>query len=98
MSSSGFLSLGLLESVKKIIPAFCTPYFAGNFAAHLAKRHFQTRSGKNLSNLVVKFPKAFKGSFNSIIFLTSYNSQPYRTPYARHHPRTKYNYCLHIPA
>lgn len=53
---------------------------------------------KNLLNLVVKFPKTFKGSFHSVIFLIFYNSQPYRTPYARHHPRTKYNCCLHIPA
>lgn len=48
---------------------------------------------KNLLNLVVKFPKTFKGSFHSVIFLIFYNSQPYRTPYARHHPRTKYNCC-----
>ena len=53
---------------------------------------------KNLLNLVVKFPKTFKGSFHSVIFLIFYNSQTYRTPYARHHPRTKYNCCLHIPA
>lgn len=32
---------------------------------------------KNLLNLVVKFPKTFKGSFHSVIFLIFYNSQPY---------------------
>ena len=53
----------------------------------------------NQLNPVVTLPTHFQGeSFHSVIFSILYNSQPYHTPYARHHPRTKYNCCLHIPA